>query len=274
VAAIRRRLRTDALGWLQALAEADDGAIAMDEQGRVSFGGAVLAHVEAGPSVLEPKVVVHRLDLLEGGERERVRARLDRWRNGLVDHLFLPLSRPAADALGPAGRGLMFALRSGLGTVERAEVEESVRALSPSERSALARLDVRLGTEVVYVQSLLKLERMKLRAALWSIANGVRPFALPPADGRSTFDPAGVDRGLWTAMGYVERGGLAIRADVLERVAAEARSTARSRDGAPIERFASWLGCSIERAERVLGALGWRLRAGDEGAVHLAARAR
>jgi ATP-dependent RNA helicase SUPV3L1/SUV3 len=274
VAAIRRRLRTDAIGWLQALAEVDDEEIALDEQGRVSFAGAVLAHVEAGPSILEPKVVVHRLDLLEGGERERVRTRLDRWRYALVEHLFAPLARPAAGTLGAAGRGLLFAMRSALGTVERAEVEESVRALTPSERAALARLDVRLGTEVVYVQSLLKLERMKLRAALWSIARGVRPFAVPPADGRSTFDAAGVDRGLIAAMGYVERAGLAIRADVLERVAAEARSTARSRDGAPIERFASWLGCSLDQAARVLGALGWRLRTGDEGSILLAARAR
>jgi ATP-dependent RNA helicase SUPV3L1/SUV3 len=199
-----------------------------------------------------------------------VRRRLGRWRDARVDALFASLDRGPVQALSPAGRGLVHALRSGLGTVDRDEVAENVAALTDADRKALARLDVRLGAHSVYVQSLLKRKAMEIRGALWSVHAGVRPLAVPPADGRPALRPEGDWRAL-KAMGYRGVGGMAVRADVLEAVSADLRKLARRPGPAALDAVLSRLGCTRDEVIAVVRGLGFRVRRDADGQVRVSA---
>ena len=271
--AVRRRIRTRVLEQLHAFVQAPDATVVLNEEGRLSFDGAPLARLEPGPSPLEPKVVLQRLELLEAEERERIRRRLDRWRDGWVERLFAPLEE-APESLSPAARGLLYAVRAGLGTADRTEIDENVRSLTKGDRKALAKLDVRLGTQTVYVASLLRPEAQRQRAQLWSVYRDLRPLAEPPADGRPTLPGKAMDAALARALGYRLVGGLHVRADVLERVAADARRRARQRRPERIETVMSWLGASHDDAVRVLADLGFRVQRRPDGLVSLRGRRR
>lgn len=267
--AVRKRLRTEVLEQLRLLLEAADDAIELDGSGQLSFRGAVIARMEPGPSVLEPRIRVRRTDLLEPAERERVRSRLDRWRDAWVEALFAAFERPDVAQLSPAARGLLHALRTSLGTIDRSEVEDNLEHLTAADRKALARLDVRLGAHTVYVQSLLRPAAQQARAHLWSVRHERRPLASAPANGRATLPVEPQDASLMAAMGFRIVGDLAVRADVLEKVAAEGRRRARAGGPGPLDRFSSWLGTSHDAAVGVLQGLGFQVRRGPDGRVTL-----
>jgi ATP-dependent RNA helicase SUPV3L1/SUV3 len=268
-AAIRRRLTALAAPRVQALEEAPDEAITLDAQGRIVFEDTVLGRLAAGPSLLEPKVVLGRMDLLDSSDRERIRVHLERWRERWVAALFAPLERPAAAKLGPSGKGLVYAVRAGLGTVDHEEVAQLLDELRPDEKVHLAKLDLRLGTYTVYVQSLLRLGPMRHRAALWSVAHGRTPLLEPPPDGRSALRPTGYGRDGLKALGYRVVGGIAIRADMLEKVGAHVRKMARAGEPHSVEALLSWLGCTREDALNIVRELGFQVRSQPDGQVRL-----
>ena len=227
-----------------------------------------LGSYKAGPTPLEPKVQVRRLDLLEAEERERVRLRLLRWRDAWIDSLFEPLAiKEERGRLTPAARGLLYALRQGLGTVDRQDVAENLGHLSKGDRKILAKMGVRLGTETVYVSELLRPAAQSARAKLWSVARGLRPLAVPPADGRATVPADTLPAELAMAIGFRLSGELAVRADLLERVAAEGRRHARVGRPTGLDGIVSWLGSTHQAAMSVLRGLGFRVQPQSGGRV-------
>ena len=79
------------------------------------------------------------------------------------------------------GRGLAFQLADALGALPAGEVARQVAALSPADRAALGRHGVRFGTEMVYVEPLLRPDALRFRALLWAVRHGRDTPALPPA---------------------------------------------------------------------------------------------
>jgi ATP-dependent RNA helicase SUPV3L1/SUV3 len=162
--------------------------------------------------------------------------------------------------LGGAGRGLVFQLAEALGLVGTAEVAVAVATLDPPDRTALGRLGVRFGTETVFFEPLLRPEPVRLRALLWAVRHGAAVPALPPA--RRLAKPIDIDPGLplsfWAAIGFRVLGGLALRADHLERLAAAARKRARRGPFAAVAALSAAAG--IERAvlPPLLDGLGYR----------------
>ena len=112
------------------------------------------------------------------------------------------------------------------------------RSSSPSsneeDRKALARLGVRVGVFSLYFPSMLKPVPIRLRAGLWMVANNRETIPPLPAEGRTSMDlPQGVPRDFYATIGYLPLGDHAIRADMVERLAAMARHAVReSREAA------------------------------------------
>lgn len=271
--AVRRGLTDEVVGRVARLEQEPDEALILDDRHRIRWRDGVLGWLEAGPGPLEPRVRLARLDLLEPPQKEVVRRRLERWRDAFVGDLFAPLQRQAATSLQGPGRGLLYALQLGLGSVPRQEVSAQLGALSKQDRSTLARLDVRMGTESVYVKSLLRPEPMAHRARLWCVAQGVDAREAPQA-ARSSVPADPGDAAFYRAVGYQVLGGLAVRVDVLERVAARLRELARTgkADGPDL---LSWMGCKREDLDGVARALGYRVEDAPDGRIRarrLAAR--
>jgi ATP-dependent RNA helicase SUPV3L1/SUV3 len=236
LSAALRALRENLPTRLQAFAAAPDGELVFDSQLRVCWGGGPVARLLPSGDVLAPKVEALPSDLLDGPAREDVRKRATAWvetriRLGLSE---LMDARAASDQLPPGARGIVFQLCEHLGVLPRRPIEQQLAELSEDDRKALAKLGVRVGVYSLYFPSMLKPVPIRLRAGLWMVASSRDTIPPLPIEGRTSMDlPQGAEREFYAAIGYLPLGNHAIRADMVERLAAMARQAVReSRENA------------------------------------------
>ncbi|MEO8558007.1 MAG: helicase-related protein [Rhodospirillales bacterium] len=232
MSAALRVLRQDMPARLQRFAEAPDGEFEIMPDLRIGWRGAAVAYLQPGSDILAPKIEVLPSDLLDGPSRELVRKRAADWLNGLIaKHLAELIAGRDAD-IGPAARGVMFQLAERLGVMPRPQIEAQLTEIDETARKALARLGARVGIYTLYLPTMLKPAAIKTRALLWAVWHGKQAMPALPVEGRTSIDMAGRDdREFLAAMGYLPLGRHAIRADMLERLAAAGRHAVRhSRD--------------------------------------------
>ena len=236
LSAALRALRENLPTRLQAFASAPDGELVFDSQLRVCWGGGPIARLLPSGDVLAPKVEALPSDLLDGPAREDVRKRAAAWvetriRLGLSE---LMDARATLEQLPPGARGIIFQLCEHLGILPRQPIEQQMAELNEDDRKALAKLGVRVGVYSLYFPSMLKPVPIRLRAGLWMIAHSRDSIPQLPAEGRTSMDlPPGAEREFYATIGYTPLGGHAIRADMVERLAAMARQAVReSRENA------------------------------------------
>jgi ATP-dependent RNA helicase SUPV3L1/SUV3 len=235
LSAALRALRQDLPARLQAFAASPDGELVFDSQLRVCWGGGPVARLLPSGDILAPKVEALASDLLDGPAREDVRKRAAAWvetriRLGLSE---LMDARATAE-LPPGARGIVFQLCESLGVLPRRPIEHQLGELGEEDRKALARLGVRVGVYSLYFPSMLKPVPIRLRAGLWMVSKGRETIPPLPAEGRTSMDlPRDAEREFYAAIGYLPLGDHAIRADMVERLAAMARQAVReSREAA------------------------------------------
>ena len=235
LSAALRALRQDLPARLQAFASSADGELVFDSQLRVCWGGGPIARLLASGDILAPKVEVLSSDLLDGPAREEVRKRAAAWVETRIRLGLSELMDARATAELPAGaRGIIFQLCEGLGVLPRRPIEQQLAELGEEDRKALARLGVRVGVYSLYFPSMLKPVPIRLRAGLWMIARNRETIPPLPAEGRTSMDlPRDAEREFYATIGYLPLGDHAIRADMVERLAAMARQAVReSREAA------------------------------------------
>src|SRR5690349_11763371 len=236
LSAALRALRENLPTRLQAFTNAPDGELVFDSQLRICWGGGPVARLVASGDVLAPKVEALASDLLDGPAREEVRKRAASWvetriRLGLSE---LMDARASSEQLPAGARGIVFQLCEHLGILPRRPIEQQMAELSEDDRKALAKLGVRVGVFSLYFPSMLKPVPIRLRAGLWMVAHNRESIPPLPAEGRTSMDlPQGSEREFYGAIGYVPLGNHAIRADMVERLAAMSRQAVReSRENA------------------------------------------
>jgi ATP-dependent RNA helicase SUPV3L1/SUV3 len=245
--------------WVETVVAAAHGELGIDDTGRLQHEGCMLGRWRRGPDLLRPEVVVE----LEGrgaGAHARVQRRLLAWTRDAVGELLAPLSRVNEDALGGAGRGLLYQLRMGLGTVDRRAAGPQLGTLRKGERRALEAAGIVVGDASVYVPGALTPASVRLRALLWWVFHGAPPSSAWPRGGHVSLPiDEEIDRAWYPTVGFVIRGRRAVRADQLERVVRDLRELAAASD--PFELPANVpgrLGCRRTVAAGVLRALGYR----------------
>jgi ATP-dependent RNA helicase SUPV3L1/SUV3 len=229
LSAALRALRENLPARLAAFAAAPDGELVFDSQLRVCWGGGPIARLLASGDVLAPKVEALPSDLLDGPAREDVRKRAATWVETRIRLGLSELMDARAVAELPAGaRGIVFQLCEGLGVIARKPIEQQLTELAEDDRKALAKLGVRVGVFTLYFPSMLKPVPIRLRAGLWMIARSRDTIPPLPAEGRTSMDlPIGAERDFYATIGYIPLGNHAIRADMVERLAAMARAAVR-----------------------------------------------
>ena len=229
MSAALRALRQDLPARLQAFAGSADGEIVFDSQLRVCWGGGPVARLLPSGDILAPKVEALATDLLDGPAREEVRKRAATWVETRIRLGLSELMDARATTELPAGaRGVVFQLCESLGVLSRRPIEDQLTQLSEEDRKALARLGVRVGVYSIYFPSMLKPVPIRLRAGLWMIARNRETIPPLPAEGRTSMDlPRDAEREFYATIGYLPLGNHAIRADMVERLAAMARQAVR-----------------------------------------------
>ena len=258
-AASLRALRREIAARVARLEADPDTAFTVDAFGRVQWQGSAIGRLRKGPDIIHPRIEPMAADLLEGDERDRVIRRLETW---FADHIARCLGAVVqalqATLSGP-GRGIAFQLAETLGSVPRSRAETAAGSLGRNDRRALAALGVVIGRESLYAPALLSPETIQLRSLLWSVQAGVDTMPVPQAGQVAIRLENGVRADFCETVGYRPLGSVAIRIDMVERLAERAASLAHR--GTPIAAaiLAALAGCEPGEIADVLGALGYRL---------------
>ncbi len=225
----------------------------------VLWRGVGVARLGAGPSRLRPQIGVQRSELLDAEQERRIQRRLETWITARIRALLGPLLADAETLPAGPARGLLFRLGEHLGSMPRALVAAEVAALDQDARRALRAIGVRIGRESIYAPQTLKTHAVMLRGILYALEHGVGfPLALP-ADGRASLPaPKDADHNFLEAVGYRPVGPLAVRVEILERVATEAWALSEKGPFAEPAALMNLLGCGAEELAKVLACLGYQ----------------
>ena len=265
LAAANRVLRGEIAARARELIEAQDAEFELAAAGQILWRGGAVGRLQPGESALSPRVEPLPSDFLEGHLRDGVRQRLAAFLAGALERGLPALYRARGAELSGPARGLVYQLAEALGTMPARDVAVLAAALRGEDRKALARLGVRLGTESVYLEPLLKPKAARLRALLWSARTGT---AIPPApEGSAAPRENAVSEAAYAAMGFAVLGPRVLRADRLERLAAAARRLARQGPFPASPELAELAGAAPAELEAMLTAMGYRVALGESGAA-------
>ncbi len=268
--AARRALKEEMPRRVAALEVAKDDAFALTPAHRITWnngaGIAEVARLRPGSEPSKPLVEPLPSEFIDGAQRERVRARLAKFVEGLVAKELGILSAVEAKAEAEGAlRGPAFLLREQLGLA----LGGTEGNINPDLRQKLKAIGVRAGRFALFVPEALKPRAMALRAQLWAMSRNIDTPGLPapglvalqkPEPGMAT-PPVWADwpPGFAATIGWIEAGPVLLRLDVAERIAAELGYLTRRAPAPPPPDLASRLGVKADTLGVTLTALGFRL---------------
>lgn len=260
-------------GLAQAIVEAEHAAFTVDRRGRIAFAGQPVAQMTRGPDLLRPEVQLVGAESFGAGAKSQVQRRMVAWTRDFVAELLAPIrALPQGAAPSPAGRGLLYQLEQGLGSVLRARAEAQVRNLKPEDRKIVGRLGLKVGELTIFAPELLTPWAVTRRAALWTARAG-RTIEAP--EGASAAIAEGAEVAGFHAIGFPPFGPRALRADVAERVFLKLQEAVRAGPARLPEEVAGWIEGSIGELEEVAIAMGFvEIEPGVFALVRRAPRAR
>jgi ATP-dependent RNA helicase SUPV3L1/SUV3 len=276
VNAAHRALRGEIDDRLDGCEKEADAAFTVGADGRLAWRGAPVARLAPGPSLLEPRIEPLSSELLEPSHRERLRRRLERWVESHIGARLAPLMRARQAGLTGPARGIVFQLCESLGSLARRACAAEVTVLGAGDRKALRRLGVRIGHDSVFMPALLQAAAVETRAVLWAAYRDLVP---PPVRGCGAVSIP-LDRGrpgsFYEAIGYRpfpdgRGGGRALRVDMAERLADEARKLGRQGAFIATPALTALAGCEGTELAAVLAGLGF---SADEDETGLSFRPR
>jgi ATP-dependent RNA helicase SUPV3L1/SUV3 len=260
IAAASRVLPGEIAARTRLLAADADEAFAIGADGELRWRGEVVGRMIAGEKLLTPKAEPLAGDFLGGEAREKVRRRLQEFLRNDIERRLAPVFAAQLLPISGVGRGLVYQLVDTLGCLPATNVAGQVDALKSAERKALSQLGVRFGTESIYFEPLLRTHTMRFLALLWGVWQG-RPVPKLPSARRLArpirIDPE-IPASFYAAVGLRVIGGLALRPDRLERIAAAARRLARRGPFAAGAELAAVAGVEPGALRDLLAGLGYR----------------
>jgi len=233
-----------------------------DPKGEIFWNNIAVAKMMKGPDLMRPRVGLISSDLVAPIQRDRIVERLELWQKAEFARLLAPLYRlKGAQVSGPA-KGLVFQLIENLGSIPRKKGETEIDALSREERKVLRNFGIRIGRESVYVIDLLKPKAIGARALLWGLfmrLNGASTLNVPiPKPGQVSVVPdKAFPDAFYEAIGYRVMGKLAMRIDMIERIAETAWTLNRKSPFAMAPELLALGGCGADEMSLVLKLLGY-----------------
>jgi ATP-dependent RNA helicase SUPV3L1/SUV3 len=200
------------------LTEDSDERFRLSEAGDILWRGALVAQLRSGDGPLHPRIELRVDDLLDGGFRRMVQARLKAWLEAALRRRLRPLFALMDAELPPAARGLAYQVAENLGALPRRRVAQQVADLGKQDRKLLRALGLRLGRETVWLPALTGRNTRRLLTRLQAIhAQSTRP--LPDLGGDLQAIGETLAEDVLLAAGYRAINGHAIAFEHLERLA-------------------------------------------------------
>jgi len=228
MAAAMRALSAHAPILMKQIEEAPDQNFGMEPDGRITWRGRSVAAVAKGGSILEPRALLLRNDISNDAICERIRVRIQQFLDAFLLRRLPSIidTASASETLSPAGRGLLYQLREGLGTLSRKGAETSLKALTDEDRKALTAMGLRTGRDWIYLAGLLDTKALRAKAILWAAWTDNPVPETPNSQSPSLPSDLAPDVA-WPFLGYSRAGPVALRLDRWERITADIRNLAK-----------------------------------------------
>lgn len=210
---------------LGALARADAADLELDSDGYLVWQGERTGKLARSADRLNPDVVLVGGEL---GAPEAVTRAVQRLQRHVADEaathleglLALKLRTGAACGLDGLARGIGWRLVEAGGAMPRHELAADIAQLSAHERRQLRSAGVRIGEHAVFLPAMLKPRAASLNTLFHAVHSGDADGRFRPAPGRVCVTaPPGRSANEMASAGYLVCGSLAVRIDMLERLA-------------------------------------------------------
>ena len=255
LAAANRALQGEIAARVRALAESENAAFVLGDDGRIAWKGSLVARLVKGPRAFSPAIEVLDSSLLSAPDREILRRRIAARVESELAHTLAPLADLERASLSGPARGVAYQLIEALGTVARGPALEAAGKLSRGDRNVLRECGVRIGAATLYLPALLKPAAVRLRAILWAVWANEAPRAVPAPGLNTVKAEVGVPEEFYAAVGYPMVAGRAVRADILERIDGLLRQAARKGEAVPVAPIMSLAGLNADDAAALIAAL-------------------
>jgi ATP-dependent RNA helicase SUPV3L1/SUV3 len=212
----------------QQLAAAEDDALSLNETGEIVWRDMLVGRLSKGDSPLKPKVLLLASEQLNGAPQEAALKRANDWIASEITRRLGQLAKLADLPLVGAARGIAFQISENMGVLPRYVLNEQIRLLDKKDFGRLKFGGLRVGYEHVFMPLLLKPDPTLLRCLLWSIFDERAEIPAPPPAGRVSFEVTGnLPKAYWLTAGYALYKNLAVRLDMLDRLAGMLRRASR-----------------------------------------------
>ncbi|WP_429912654.1 helicase-related protein [Glycocaulis sp.] len=251
---------------LGALARADAADLELDSDGYLVWQGERTGKLARSADRLNPDVVLVGGELGAPEAVSRAAQHLQRHVAGEISRYLGPLLRlkdhgGTGAGLDGLARGIAWRLVEAGGATPRRQLAADIAQLSAHERRQLRSAGVRIGEHGVFLPALLKPRAASLNALLCAVHSCDADQRFRPQPGRVCL-PAPPERSETeiAAAGYLVCGSLAVRVDMLERLADAIRDARKSH---PRSWFAlddtmmALLGLPMSGLEEIVRALGY-----------------
>ena len=272
--AAKRALKGEALSRLSKLVTDEDSQFRLSEDNEpplIFWRDQAVAILKTGQSLLNPSIQPLPGNLLGLTDREVLRRRCHIWLNNVLNEAFSPLTTAlSSSTLSAFARGLIFQLGENLGSLQRRRANSLINLMGRACRKSLIPFDIRIGRHWIFIPSLLKPRAIALRSLLWNLWNKTN-FNTPSPGRVSVAIDTNTPPEFYEALGYACFSSLAIRCDIVERLASEAWVLSRKRsfklegDATKLLALAS---CGTNEIVKILSVLGYNSKTDSKGILH------
>ncbi|WP_342380519.1 helicase-related protein [Myxococcus stipitatus] len=205
--------------FVQRVVDATHEAFEVDALGNISFEAQPLARLVKGSDRRSPQLALAEPEVWTGGARRRLERRLLALARDLMTEAMggFPAESLTGAGRAPVLRGLAYRLAEGLGIVTQADAREQWGLLDEESKQRLREVGVREGRRFLFVAEALSphaLERRSMLTALFQ--QRPEPKGVPREPVLEVSALEGRDA---RAFGYEVLGSVAIRIDIIERLA-------------------------------------------------------
>ncbi len=252
---------------LGAIVKAGNDTLALNDDGSIFWTGQIVARLSGTDDPFTPSASLVGGELGSPEAIARAERRIERFVAEQAGEALKPLTalknqlREGSRLTGLA-RGVAYRLVESFGAAPRRVLAADLANLSTQERRQLRQAGIQIGEHAVFMPALLKPKAARMNALLRAIHSGDASRALLPDAGRTSLEvETGRSESDYAAAGYQRCGPLAVRLDMLERLADLIRDSRKQHGKGRFEPGAamcSLLGCSNDELRHVLKALGYR----------------
>jgi|SRR5215217_5982019 len=205
--------------FVQRVVDATHETFEVDALGGISFEGQPLARLVRGTDRRSPQLALAEPEVWTGGARRRLERRLQALARDLVTEAMggFPAESLTGAGRSPVTRGLSYRLAEGVGVITLAEAWEQWGLMDEESKERLRSLGVREGRRYFYVVDALAPQAMERRSMLTALfLQKPVPKGVP---GDVTLESSAFGPREARAFGYEVLGSVALRIDVVERLA-------------------------------------------------------